>query len=273
MSLVAESVAAARSQIRIKPQAGPQAQFASSKADICIYGGAAYGGKSFALVRGMIEHRGDQLIWPNYIEGQETPQSDRQRKAESRERRRTTARETEVTKREPKSRTVTEGHESGQKVTSGHVASRAVTPSLPVPIPSRAKTPPYPPHEPGQERDRGVGSIDPGSGNGHGPEPTPDVATLGRVLELWCERFGQDRVEGEHDEGSLADDLDARIAEEPRLGEWMHLCDQVARQPFLAIGIGRDLGPVTLAWLVRDRDRIHRAKHMRYANERRAARA
>ena len=34
----------------IKPQPGPQEQFLSSPADICIYGGAAGGGKSYALL-------------------------------------------------------------------------------------------------------------------------------------------------------------------------------------------------------------------------------
>ncbi|MCP4651190.1 MAG: hypothetical protein GY853_14075 [PVC group bacterium] len=35
---------------RIKPQAGPQEKFLSSNADIVIFGGAAYGGKSFGLL-------------------------------------------------------------------------------------------------------------------------------------------------------------------------------------------------------------------------------
>lgn len=136
------------------------------------------------------------------------------------------------------------------------------------------KTPPTPSRA--REEERGVGSIDPRSGNGStngsGHEPTPDVATFARVLEVWCSRFGNDRVEGQHDNGSFVEDLEARIVEEPRLGEWLHLCDQVARQPFLAFGLEREQGPVTLAWLVHDRERIHRAKHMRYAPDREARR-
>lgn len=36
--------------VEFRPQPGPQEQFLSSAADICIYGGAAYGGKTFALL-------------------------------------------------------------------------------------------------------------------------------------------------------------------------------------------------------------------------------
>ena len=34
----------------IRPQKGPQERFLKSNADICIYGGAAGGGKTFALL-------------------------------------------------------------------------------------------------------------------------------------------------------------------------------------------------------------------------------
>jgi phage terminase large subunit-like protein len=43
-------------EIRIKPQAGPQMAFARSNADIAIYGGAAGGGKSWALMFEPLRH-------------------------------------------------------------------------------------------------------------------------------------------------------------------------------------------------------------------------
>lgn len=77
-------------------------------------------------------------VIPNYLPAQETPSSDAQRKRDERERRRegannsVTERDSDVTKRDQKSRAVTRGH----------AESRAVTPSLAVPVrsdPSRAE--------------------------------------------------------------------------------------------------------------------------------------
>lgn len=42
--------------MEIRPQPGPQEKFLSSSADICIYGGAAGGGKSFALLLEPLRH-------------------------------------------------------------------------------------------------------------------------------------------------------------------------------------------------------------------------
>lgn len=42
--------------MNIGPQKGPQEQFLSSPADIVIYGGAAGGGKSFALLLEGLRH-------------------------------------------------------------------------------------------------------------------------------------------------------------------------------------------------------------------------
>lgn len=42
--------------MQIRPQPGPQEQFLSSHADIAIYGGAAFGGKTFALLLEAIRH-------------------------------------------------------------------------------------------------------------------------------------------------------------------------------------------------------------------------
>lgn len=43
-------------QVSIQPQAGPQTDFLSSKADIAIYGGAAGGGKSYGLLLEPLRH-------------------------------------------------------------------------------------------------------------------------------------------------------------------------------------------------------------------------
>lgn len=49
-------VSAAPNTIELKPQPGPQTAFLTTEADICLYGGQAGGGKSFALLL-------DQLRW------------------------------------------------------------------------------------------------------------------------------------------------------------------------------------------------------------------
>lgn len=38
----------------LRPQEGPQEKFLSTKADIAIYGGAAGGGKTYALLLGAV---------------------------------------------------------------------------------------------------------------------------------------------------------------------------------------------------------------------------
>lgn len=47
-----------KNNVRIlKPQAGPQEMFLSTKADICIYGGAAGGGKTYGLLLSALRHK------------------------------------------------------------------------------------------------------------------------------------------------------------------------------------------------------------------------
>jgi hypothetical protein len=82
------------------------------------------------LVDGCVRLDGDHLVIPNFLEAQEAPQSDAQRKRESRARARDLASSQNVT---GAGRNGTSGHETGQKVTSGHTASHAVTPSLAYP--------------------------------------------------------------------------------------------------------------------------------------------
>lgn len=92
-----------------------------------------------------IVHDGSRLIFPNFMEAQETAKSDKQRQKESRSKRAT------VTKRDDQSQpvtspsqNVTESHSRSQAVTVGHSASQPVTlssaqlsstqPSRPLPI-------------------------------------------------------------------------------------------------------------------------------------------
>jgi hypothetical protein len=95
---------------------------------------------------GCVEIHGDTLVVPNFIEAQETPQSDRLRKAESRARVRDRAREAgpnfypPVTKRDEMSRNVpnesqnvTKSHERSHGVTRGHTRSPFTVPCLTVP--------------------------------------------------------------------------------------------------------------------------------------------
>lgn len=98
-------------------------------------------------------------VIPNYLEAQETPQSDKQRQRESRERRRV------VTKRDGESRNVTDSHAASRGVTIGHSGpdlaepgpepedqnslSRAIPQSVPqsAPAPVPAVSPPAPARE------------------------------------------------------------------------------------------------------------------------------
>ena len=70
-----------------------------------------------------------RLVFPNFIEAQETPKSDRLRQRESRDRRAAgvTNRDGAVTIRDSESRIVTERHAASRAVTPGHAESRDVT--------------------------------------------------------------------------------------------------------------------------------------------------
>ena len=77
---------------------------------------------------GRVRITGQYLIVPNYIEAQEATQSDRQRAAESRSRRREKALLGEIL-----SQNVTENHETNPGVTFSHSVSHDVTPYCAVP--------------------------------------------------------------------------------------------------------------------------------------------
>lgn len=49
----------AKEVIRLRPQPGPQTAFASTPADIAIFGGAAFGGKTFACLLEPLRHKGN----------------------------------------------------------------------------------------------------------------------------------------------------------------------------------------------------------------------
>jgi hypothetical protein len=78
---------------------------------------------------GCVKVSGTRLVVPNFIEAQEAPSSDAQRKRESRGR----ARDLAAAFGDTGSQSVTSGHENGQKVTAGHTRSQPVTPSCAVP--------------------------------------------------------------------------------------------------------------------------------------------
>ena len=46
-----------KERIIIKPQPGPQEKFLATSADICIYGGAAGGGKTYGLLMEAMRHK------------------------------------------------------------------------------------------------------------------------------------------------------------------------------------------------------------------------
>jgi hypothetical protein len=97
----------------------------------------ARAGIDACLKRECLVHDGDRLVAPRYIEANETPQSDKQRAKESRERRAviTGAQPSNVTNRDAsiteRDATVTERVEN---VTPRHTLSHGVTPCLAVPI-------------------------------------------------------------------------------------------------------------------------------------------
>ena len=53
------AVTMAKKQIVIKPQPGPQEAFLATPADVCIYGGAAGGGKTYGLLMEAMRHKSD----------------------------------------------------------------------------------------------------------------------------------------------------------------------------------------------------------------------
>ena len=46
-----------KSKVELRPQKGPQEMFLSTSADICIYGGAAGGGKTYGLLLDPLRHK------------------------------------------------------------------------------------------------------------------------------------------------------------------------------------------------------------------------
>lgn len=84
---------------------------------------------------GCVVLRDGVLVVPNFVEAQESTQSDKARKRASRERARVEAMTAPppVTNRDEPSQDVTESHEESQPVTAGHEESQSVTPCCAVP--------------------------------------------------------------------------------------------------------------------------------------------
>jgi hypothetical protein len=80
-------------------------------------------GMERCLDREWIVRDGDRLVFPEYIEANETPQSDAQRQRESR------AKRAAVTKRDGQSQNVTDCHAESHGVTPSHTASLLTVPS------------------------------------------------------------------------------------------------------------------------------------------------
>lgn len=60
ISLTMEGVTSTMSKIILAPQKGPQEMFLATSADICIYGGAAGGGKTFGLLLEALRHKNNR---------------------------------------------------------------------------------------------------------------------------------------------------------------------------------------------------------------------
>jgi hypothetical protein len=88
-------------------------------------------GMTALLADGCLRDHQLGFVIPNFIEAQETPQSDTQRKRDSRERRRV------VTNRDIGSQNVTESHTESHGVTRSHTESHAVTPIRSEPSPDQ----------------------------------------------------------------------------------------------------------------------------------------
>lgn len=56
------AIRTSKTKIIIKPQPGPQEKFLSTSADVCVYGGAAGGGKTYGLLMEAVRHKAD----PNF---------------------------------------------------------------------------------------------------------------------------------------------------------------------------------------------------------------
>lgn len=93
---------------------------------------------------GCIVVEGEHLLVRNFIEAQETPQSDAARQRAHREgaRAKIQSGTASVTKRDTSSQNVTESHAVSRAVTGGHAESRAVTPNHAVPsVPNQTNQP------------------------------------------------------------------------------------------------------------------------------------
>lgn len=63
------AVTMAKRQIVIKPQPGPQEAFLATPADVCIYGGAAGGGKTYGLLMEAMRPKSGPVLVPSYSGG------------------------------------------------------------------------------------------------------------------------------------------------------------------------------------------------------------
>lgn len=160
-------------------------------------------------------------VLPNFIEAQETPQSNKQRQKDSRERRRGPIKTRDVTETTFMSHDVTRCHETSRDVTPRNAASQTVTPSLAKP--SLADLIPTPP--PSSHERAGARAIQPSAE--YDPDSSADRTALAHRT---YERMGQARQRVAAELGLPAQHAFPAITPSARPQGFRDLLDRIAEE-------------------------------------------